>query len=86
LQGLVFGIVDLARVDGCRPWGNFVIGSCHPFFIEVNGGRECLCIAAFNPKCLTKKTLLVIEATYNCLSMDIHLKWGLRIELAGDTK
>jgi len=26
-----------------------------------------------------------IGDAYNCSSVDIHLKWGLRIELVGDT-
>lgn len=34
LQILVFGVMDLALVIGFRPWGHFVMGSCHPLFIE----------------------------------------------------
>ena len=37
LQILVFGVMDLALVIGFRPWGHFVMGSCHPLFIVISG-------------------------------------------------
>ena len=41
LQILVFGVMDLALVIGFRPWGHFVMGSCHPLFIGVEILDRC---------------------------------------------
>lgn len=38
---------------------------------EIRKGRYVF-VVGFNPKCLAKKIALIISATYNCSTVDIH--------------